>query len=78
VWHDIETHVVVRSGPAGLGRWLDEQRDVYDDYRRIVGGQAREVVRVWLIGESVMQRGHGRCEYASIRLTNNERTLEVL
>jgi hypothetical protein len=78
VWRDIETHVVVRSGPAGLGRWLDEQRDVYNDYRRILGGPAREVVRVWLIGESVMQRGQGRCEYASIRLSNNERTLEVL
>jgi hypothetical protein len=78
VWRDIETHVVVRSGPDELGRWLDEERDVYADYRRIVGGPAREVVRVWLIGESVMQRGRGRCEYASIRLTNNDRTLEVL
>jgi hypothetical protein len=78
VWKDIETHVVVRSGPAGLGRWLDEERELYADYRRILGGPAREVLRIWLIGESVMQRGHGRCEYASIRLTSNERTLEVL
>ena len=70
--------MVVRSGNRDLGRWLDEQRDLYADYRRIVGGPAREVVRVWLIGESVMQRGNGRCEYASIRLTTNERTVEVL
>jgi hypothetical protein len=78
VWRDIESHVGVRSGSRGLGQWLDEKRDLYADYRRIVGGPAREVVRVWLIGESVMQRGLGRCEYASIRLTTNERTLEVL
>jgi len=78
VWRDIESHVVVRSGNRGLGQWLDEKRDLYADYRRIVGGPAREVVRVWLIGESVMQRGHGRCEYASIRLATNERTLDVL
>ena len=78
VWREIETHVVVRSGSTGLGRWLTEERDLYADYRRIVGGQASEVVRIWLIGESVMQRGHGRCEYASIRLITNERTLEVL
>jgi hypothetical protein len=26
----------------------------------------------------LFQRGHGRCEYASIRLSNDERTLEVL
>ncbi len=58
--------------------WLTEERDLHADYRRIVGGQAREVVRIWLIGESVMQRGHGRCEYASIRLITNERALEVL
>jgi hypothetical protein len=36
------------------------------------------VVRVWLIANSLFQRGHGRCEYASIRLETNEGTLEVL
>ena len=77
-WRDKETHVVVRSGQPGLGRWLDEERDLYADYRRILGGPACEVVRVWLIANSLFQRGHGRCEYASIRLANNERTLEVL
>ena len=78
IWRDIETHVVVRSGTRELGRWLDEARDVHADYTRIIGGPAREVVRVWLIANSVFQRGHGRCEYASIRLTDNDRTLEVL
>ena len=77
-WRDKETHVVVRSGSRELGRWLDEERDLHADYARILGGPAREVVRVWLIANSLFQRGHGRCEYASIRLTNNDRTLEVL
>jgi hypothetical protein len=77
-WAHRETHVVVRSGSKELGRWLDEERDIYADYRRILGGPAREVVRVWLIANSLFQRGHGRCQYASIRLTDNERTLEVL
>jgi hypothetical protein len=77
-WAGRETHVVVRSGSQGLGRWLEEERDVFADYRRILGGPAREVVRVWLIANSLFQRGHGRCEYASIRLSNDERTLEVL
>jgi hypothetical protein len=78
VWREIETHVVVRRGPRGLGQWSTEERDVYADYRRIVRGPACEVVGVWLIANSVLQRGHGRCEYASIRLISNERTLEVL
>jgi hypothetical protein len=77
-WRDKETHVVVRCGKAGLGRWLDEERDLNADYQRILGGPAREVVRVWLIANSLFQRGHGRCEYASIHLVTNEGTLEVL
>lgn len=77
-WKDKETHVVVRSGRAGLGRWLDEERDLHADYTRIIGGSARTVVRVWLIANSLFQRGHGRCEYASIRLADNDRTVTVL
>ena len=68
-WRSKETHVVVRSGVAELGRWLDESRDLYADYRSIIGGPARSVVRVWLIANSLFQRGHGQCEYAHIALT---------
>jgi hypothetical protein len=31
------TYVVVRSGSADLGRWLTEQRNVFEDYRKIYG-----------------------------------------
>ena len=31
------TYVVVRSGPAALGQWLTDRRDVREDYRRIYG-----------------------------------------
>ncbi|HEY3188123.1 MAG TPA: DUF3047 domain-containing protein [Solirubrobacteraceae bacterium] len=34
------TYVVVRSGTAGTGAWVDERRDVAADYRRIYGGTA--------------------------------------
>jgi len=63
VWRDIETTSWSAVGRR-LGRWLDEERDLYADYRRILAAR-REVLRIWLIGESVMQRGHGRCEYAA-------------
>lgn len=78
IWKDRETHVVVRSGGAGLGRWLDEERDLHADYARIIGGTAREIVRVWLIANSLFQRGHGRCEYASIVLAATGRTARLL
>lgn len=77
-WKDRETHVVVRSGTAELGRWLDEERDVFDDYRNIIRGPARSVVRVWLIANSLFQRGHGQCEYARIVLGGPERAIDVL
>jgi len=77
-WKDKETHVVQRSGAAELGRWLDEERDLYEDYRRIIGGPAKHVVRVWLIANSLFQRGHGRCEYAGIRLAGPSGTHDVL
>jgi hypothetical protein len=31
------TYVVLRSGPAELGRWLTETRNIYDDYKHIYG-----------------------------------------
>jgi hypothetical protein len=31
--------IVMRSGAAEAGRWVSERRDIYEDYRRIVGGE---------------------------------------
>ncbi len=59
---------MVRSGPADLGRWLDESRDLHGDYHRIIAGPAHSVVRVWLIANGLFLRGRGRCEYAGIVL----------
>jgi hypothetical protein len=36
------TYVVVRSGPAELGKWLREQRNVRDDYRQIYGEEPED------------------------------------
>lgn len=31
--------IVARSGSEMVGRWVEERRNVYEDYRRIVGGE---------------------------------------
>ena len=31
------TYIILRSGPAELGRWVEERRDVRADYRAIYG-----------------------------------------
>lgn len=66
-WTARETHVVVRTGSAELGRWFDEERDVHADYRAAIGGEPpARIVRVWLIAVSLFQRGEGRCRYRNI------------
>lgn len=68
-WSEIETHLVVRSGSQELGKWLNESRDIYADYKAHIGGRATAVVRVWLLGVSVFQRREGVCRFADINLT---------
>jgi hypothetical protein len=67
-WKDREFHVVVRSGREGLGRWLSEERNLYQDYRRFIGEPPARIVRVWLIANSIFQRGEGICAYREMRL----------
>lgn len=36
--------IVVRSGPAGLGTWLTETRNVFEDYRKLYGEREKTPV----------------------------------
>ena len=36
------TYVVVRSGPADLGKWVTERRDVREDFKRIYGEEPED------------------------------------
>ncbi|MGE3541193.1 MAG: DUF3047 domain-containing protein [Candidatus Tectimicrobiota bacterium] len=67
-WQGRETHIVVRSGPNGLGHWWQEERSLYADYLRWIGPPPVRIVRVWLIAASVFQRQEGQCEYGTIEL----------
>ena len=71
-WKDREFHVVVRSGPQGLGQWLSESRDLHADYRQYMGEPPARVVRVWLIAVSLFQRQTGRALFANIRLEGKD------
>jgi hypothetical protein len=44
--------VVVRSGAAQAGRWASETRDIYDDFRRIIGGEPPRIVGVALMTDT--------------------------
>ena len=36
---DFAKMVVVRSGPQALGTWVEEERNVYEDYKKAFGGE---------------------------------------
>ena len=76
-WQGRETHVVVRSGQAGLGQWLPEERNLYADYVRWVGEPPARIVRVWLIALSLFRRQEGQCEYGSIELLTGDQVTVV-
>ncbi|MGQ0464007.1 MAG: DUF3047 domain-containing protein [Sporichthyaceae bacterium] len=68
-WSAHETHQVVRSGTADLGRWTSEEQPVLADYARAIGGPPpQRIVGVWLIAVAVFQGGLGECEYRGIDL----------
>ena len=67
-WKGIEYHVVVRSGNKGLGQWQEERRNLYQDYCQYMGEPPARITRIWLIANSIFQRGEGSCDYAAIEL----------
>ena len=67
-WQGIEYHVVVRSGPSGLGEWLQERRNLFADYQRYMGEPPARIVKIWLIANSIFQREVGECSYSDITI----------
>jgi hypothetical protein len=60
------TYVVLRSGPAELGRWLTERRNVREDFRRIYGEEpdAPAVVSIGIDSDDV--KGTAESYFGSI------------
>lgn len=77
-WAPIETHLVVRTGLDEIGIWLNEERDVYADYKTHVKGDAQAIVRVWLLAVTIFQRRAGVCRYENIRLAGPSGNLQIL
>ena len=77
-WKGVEYHVVVRSGTRRLGEWLQERRNLHADYLHYMGEPPGRITRVWLIANSVFQRGEGECDYADIHLHHQSGATRVL
>jgi hypothetical protein len=68
-WCDRETHWVLRTPVDGLGRWMDERRPLLADTTRAYGTPPARAVRLWLIANSIFQRGRGLASVSNLRLT---------
>ena len=77
-WTARETHLVVRSGEDGLGRWQAEQRNVSEDYRRAIGEPPKRIVAVWLIANSLFGHRIANAEFSDIGFAWGPRKLRVL
>ncbi|HEY1650822.1 MAG TPA: DUF3047 domain-containing protein [Acidimicrobiales bacterium] len=78
-WSARETHLVLGSGPEGLGHWHNEARHLRSDYARAIGGTTpARVTRIWLIALSAMQHLEGRGAYRGITLRNDSQVLGVV
>ena len=44
--------IVARSGAADVGRWVTERRDIYADYRSIVGGEPPRIAGIALMTDT--------------------------
>jgi hypothetical protein len=72
-WRHRETHVVVRTGTADLGRWVEDERPVLADHQAAIGGPVpASVVRAWIIGLSFFQPGEARGEFGRIELVDDD------
>jgi hypothetical protein len=63
------TYVVVRSGPADLGRWLTERRDVREDFKRIYGEEPESPGGVSFGIDSDDTKGSAESFMGTIRFT---------
>lgn len=77
-WTPIETHTVVRTGTRELGTWVNEEQDVFADYKKHIKGDARNILRVWLLAVTIFQRRAGVCRYEDIRMESPSGKLKIL
>ena len=77
-WNKRETHLVVRTGREGLGEWFNEERNLYEDYKKAIGEPPQKIIRVWLIASTFVQKKEGKIEYADIKIKDAKTIIKIL
>lgn len=77
-WAHRETHVVARSGTADLNKWLSEDKNILEYYKKAIGGPLpKKITHVWLIGVSFLQHVDGVSQFGDIELKDGNTKIHV-
>ena len=60
--------IVVNSGEAGLGQWIDHARNIYEDYRQAFGEEPPPISGVAIMTDTDDTGEHARAAFAQISL----------
>ena len=61
--------LVLESGPQRLSRWIDYQRDIAADYRRLYGEEPGALIGVAVMTDADNTQGRSEAYYGPISLT---------
>ena len=68
-WTGRETHVIIRTGEDRLSQWVQESRNLKEDYKHYIGGETPgNISQVWLITVSMFQNGTAKATVKDITL----------
>lgn len=77
-WDKHETHIVCRSGYNDLGVWVEESRNIFEDYRGSIDFDLpNRIVAIWLLGITPFQRTLGECMFRNIHLKSGAESVWI-
>jgi hypothetical protein len=77
-WDQRETHIVLESGPEGLGEWRRYTRPIAADYDSAVGGERpKRIVGVWFISVGVFGGDTADARWANVVLKSKGEEIVV-
>jgi len=77
-WAHRETHVVARTGKNDLNKWLSEEKNIFEYYKKTIGGVLpKKITHIWLIGVSVFQHTDGLSQFGDIILKDDKTSIQV-
>ncbi len=63
--------LAVKSGPAGVGRWFDEERNVYKDYKKLFGREPTSVKAIFIMTDTDNTGERSTAYYDDIRFSED-------